>query len=156
MPLTLAFEPENMENPNVPDEWKPIVLIQPSAEEAGRIFAGINPFGKAVGVHLLPEEAARVRDHLSKLLLEPDKVAEAAPAAPNHIDRIAAELRSDEPRIDWSEKIAAAAQRATARTPEQTLTRASAKRTKAGRWFQFRLEFHIGRAQGIIARTNDT
>lgn len=147
MPLTLAFEPDNMDNPGIPDEFKPIVLVQPSMEEAGRIFAGINPFGKAVGVHLLPEEAKRVRDHLSKLLLEPDEVAAAYK-----------ERTLDVPEGESMEsRMARAIQRAREReaTPEEKLAGVTKKKAKK-RWFQFKLELKIGRMQGVFLRTDDS
>jgi hypothetical protein len=134
MPLTLAFEPENMSGRS---EWTPIVIVQPSAEEAGRIFAGINPVGQPIGCHLLPDEARMIRDHLSKLLLEPEEVAEAGSAA-------AAMQKAEEPPVDWSERVAQAGQRAKAVKPPKS------------RWFQFKLEFKIGPTQGLIARTDDT
>ena len=68
-PLTLEYEPV------VPDEEeakgvKPLIVAEPSFTYPGTIFVGVHPFGKRLGVHLLPGDAERLRNHLSKLLME--------------------------------------------------------------------------------------
>jgi len=142
MPLTLEFTPENLyQDEETAEILEGIVLVQPSRKEEGRIFIGVNPFGKNVGCHLLPEEARRVRDHLNILLLEPDAedVTEKADAA----------VEAHKARI-W--------------TPEQLLAykqRREAPRFIAGRRTlaklprpQFRLEFKWGAFEALLVRLN--
>jgi hypothetical protein len=33
---------------------------------------GVHPFGRRVGNHMLPDDVRKLRDHLSKLLMEPE------------------------------------------------------------------------------------
>ena len=68
-PLTLEYVPV------VPDEEeakgvKPLIVAEPSFSYPGTIFVGVHPFGKRLGCHLLPGDAERLRNHLSKLLME--------------------------------------------------------------------------------------
>lgn len=88
-PLTLEFAPEPLEDDN---ESKPIVVCEPSFQHDGRIFLGVHPFGRRVGNHMLPDDVRRLRDHLSKLLMEPE----------------------EEDGIDWQARIRQAAERVAA------------------------------------------
>lgn len=148
IPLTLAFKPDNLRDDDPNYDYEAIALVQPSMEEEGRIFVGINPFGKAVGVHMLPEDARRVRDHLSKLLLEP----EPEPDAESVEDRIKRALeRKEAPVVLRPHEHTL--------SPEQALIAAgatSAPRVAARRRLfpslQFHIEYRWGKLQGILAR----
>lgn len=144
MPLTLAFSPEKIGGKPEDDQLQPIVLVQPSAEEEGRIFIGVNPFGKAVGCHVLPEDAARIRDHLAKLLLEPSDAPydEDAPLPPEPDEGSFMERRGAD-----IAKAAAATQRF--RRPRR-LQRAREGVRRA--LPQFRLEFKWGSFEALLIR----
>lgn len=88
-PLTLEFAPTLVEGDEVS---KPVAVCEPSLEHNGRIFLGVHPLGRRLGLHLLPEEARHIRDHLSKLLLEP-------------------EAEAPQPPVNWQKRIAEAAER---------------------------------------------
>ena len=121
-PLTLEYSPEGLEG----DQTKPVVIVEPSFAHPGRIFVAIHPLGhvrnvKRAGVHLLPEDARRVMQHLAKLLMEsPPEIEEGASA------------------IDWQARI------------EQAARRVSKPRARVRLRPEFRLEFKIGRFAGII------
>jgi hypothetical protein len=154
IPLTLAFKPDDGKGDDSDYRqagYEAIAIVQPSMEEEGRIFVGINPFGKPVGVHMLPDEARRVRDHLSKLLLEPEAVEE-----------VARETRETPESLQ--SRIDRAVERAKAPTPEQTLASAQRapsrpRRARVPRVTrfprpQFRVEFKWGRFEAILARVD--
>lgn len=128
-PLTMEFTPEPaFEN----DPSLPIVAIEPSFQKDGRIFVAVHPFGKRVGLHLLPAEVTRIRNHLTKLLMEKPE-DEEPPATPHP---------------DWQDRIEAAAQRA----------RAAEKPPKKPRkplLGHFRLEWQIGRFVLVIGTSRD-
>lgn len=128
-PLTLEFAPERLEGDT---QAKPVAVIEPSFQHDGRIFIGIHPFGRRLGLHVLPDDARRIRDHLSKLLLEP------TPEVP-------AEDRAE--AVDWQQRIRDAAERAAA-------SKRPPRRPKRKR-LQFRLEFSIGSIQGVVGRMGD-
>jgi hypothetical protein len=154
IPLTLAFKPDDGKSDDSAYRqagYEAIAIVQPSMEEEGRIFVGINPVGKNMGVHMLPEDARRVRDHLSKLLLEPEAEPDAETALP----------LGGAPPLPESvqERIARAIERAKTSdepTPEQVLA-AGAKKVRIPRvplppGPQWRLEWRWGKLQGIFAR----
>lgn len=127
-PLTLEFAPE------IPDDETshsaPIVVCEPSFRHAGAIFLGAHPLGPThrLGVHLAPDEARRVRDHLNKLLMEPGE-----PRDPTYVE-------SGRPSM---------VTRAVERYRRRRLRRKGRKR------FVFRTEFQIGDIQGVIGRMRD-
>lgn len=125
-PLTMEFAPEPLEG----DEHSvPIVVMEPSFQHPGRIFVGVHPFGKRLGLHLLPSDAKKVRDHLSKLLLEPEAELPAeTPAPPSS--------------ADWQARIRAAAERAQ-------------KAKKKRRLGHFRFEAQIGRLVIVLGTQQD-
>ena len=126
-PLTLEYEPEGLDDDT---DAKPFIVIEPSFQHHGRIFIGIHPMGKRFGCHLLPEDAQRVRDHLSKLLMtEPPALPEGE-------------------AVDWKQRIEAAAQRAQTTKPKR---RRKLKRPKLA----FRFEFALGRFQGVVGTSNE-
>jgi hypothetical protein len=143
IPLTLAFTPDNIKDDDPEYPYSATAIVQPSMEQEGRIFVGVNPFGKPVGVHMLPEEARKIRDHLSLLLLEPPGETEGSPEED-------AAVESVESRIARAKARAAAGP-----TPEEIL--AAAQSAPAARWprfpsLLFRFEYRWGKFQGIISR----
>lgn len=137
MPLTLVFSPEPLADPEDADATETIVIVQPSAREEGRIFLGSNPFGKAVGCHLLPEDALRVRDHLNKLLLEPGDDAPLPPegAPGSFMQRRAADIA-----------------RAAAPAVEGRIIRPKRRKRLKLSAPQFRLEFKWGAFEALLVR----
>lgn len=149
LPLTLAFKPDNLKGDDPEYDFEAVAIVQPSMEEEGRIFVGVNPFGKAVGVHMLPEEARRVRDHLSKLLLEPEAVEEVARETTETQESVQA-------RIDRAvERAKERTGRAPTLTPEQILAHKARKPSRRFPRPQFRFEFRWGKLQGIFARLDE-
>lgn len=134
-PLSLEFSPASIEG--YEDDQRPgLVVAEPSFEVPGRVFIGANPFGKRMGLHLLPEEVRRLRDHLTKLLMEKPSEAPGEPSTP--IDQYI--RRDDAPPVDWQERIIAAARRVRQEKPK---------------WFLFKVEFQFGDIQGVIGRLRD-
>lgn len=125
-PLTLEFTPE------IPDDETshsdPLVVCEPSFRHSGAIFLGAHPLGPThrLGVHLAPEEARRVRDHLNKLLMEP-----TAPRDPTHVE-------SGRPPL-----------------LERLKQRRALRKARRRKRFLFRTEFQIGDIQGVIGRLRD-
>jgi hypothetical protein len=117
-PLTLEYFPETASED--PDEGQPVIIAEPSFKYDGRVFVGVQPLGRRIGCHLAPADAKKLRDHLSKLLLEP-----VPPEA-------------EEPHPDWQKRIEAAAQRAQKRQIRLRLP------------VKFRFEFELGSIQGVI------
>lgn len=143
MPLTLEFTPDWHTEDEIEGEiLDGIVLVQPSRGEEGRIFVGVNPFGKRVGCHLLPEEARRVRDHLNVLLLEPDAaVTETHEEATAKIEggaKPAAGAWTPEQLLAWKQKRDAAVPVRRLRLPRP----------------QFKIEFKWGSFEALIVRLN--
>lgn len=124
-PLTLEFHPEVKPLDEKGNEYTGIVVCEPSFDEPGAVFCGVNPLGGRLGCTLKPHEAARLRDHLAKLLMEPPQV--------------------DDEQVDWQARIQAAADRA----------QASLAKRKRGKWLVFRFEFQVGDIQGVIGRLRD-
>ena len=120
-PLTLEFVPEPLDDDK---ESRPIVVAEPSFQHDGRIFLGVHPFGRRVGNHMLPDDVRKLRDHLSKLLMEQP---EDAPAA------------AEGEHIDWQARIR---QAAAEKRPK--------RRRKRGPFF--RVEFEWGGIQGVLGR----
>jgi hypothetical protein len=120
-PLTLEFVPEPIEDDT---QSRPIVVAEPSFQHDGRIFLGVHPFGRRVGNHMLPDDVRRLRDHLSKLLMEP---VEEAPAAEGE-------------QIDWQERI------------RQAVARQQRPKRRRKRGPFFRVEFEWGGIQGVMGR----
>ncbi len=118
-PLTLEFHPEAIEGDEVSE---PIAIIEPSFQHDGRIFVGLHPFGKRVGLHLLPADAERVRNHLSKLLM----------------DRPEPEELPSEGGIDWEARLRESAQRV-------LVEERKAAKKREPLLGHFRLEWQIGR-----------
>lgn len=132
-PLTLEYSPEGLDND---DQSKPVIIVEPSFAHPGRIFVGIHPLGnlqrvKRAGVHLLPDDARRVMNHLAKLLME-----------------LPPEIEEDGTAIDWQARIEEAAQRA--RAPKPARVRAYARLRP-----EFRFEFKLGRLAGVIGTQSD-
>jgi len=128
-PLTLEYSPEGLEDDD--PQVLPVVVVEPSFAHPGRIFVGIHPLGrvrnvKRAGVHLLPEDARRVMNHLAKLLMESPEVPEGDEGS----------------KVDWQARIEQAAQRVREERPK--------KRVRVRRKPEFRLEFQIGRYAGVI------
>jgi hypothetical protein len=124
-PLTLEYAPDSPEE-ELEAGLRPVIVIEPSFKYAGMIYIGVHPFGKRLGCHILPADAERVRNHLSKLLMDAnDAPAEGDPET----------QRS----VDWSQRIEQAAERA--------VKRPTRRRRKP---FLFRFEFALGRVQGVI------
>lgn len=148
MPLTLEFTPENLyQDEETAEILEGIVLVQPSRKEEGRIFVGVNPFGKNVGCHLLPEEARRVRDHLNILLLEPsdEKIEEVS-------EDVAAAVEANKARIWTPEQLLAYKQRREApRAPRFIAGRRTLAKLPRP---QFRLEFKWGAFEALLVRLN--
>jgi hypothetical protein len=150
MPLTLAFTPEH-KSFNTPESWTGTVIVQPSAEEPGCIFTSIQPTGQPMGVHLSPDEARLVRDHLSKLLLEPEEPQEAE-SVQQRVERAVQRRKAQ----------ALAERGIDAATPEQKLARVvgnarvtPSRLTRLRRQIprpRFKLEFKWGALEAIIAR----
>lgn len=123
-PLTLEYHPEGLEgDPGT----APVIIVEPSFAHPGRIFVGIHPLGhvpdvKRAGVHLLPDDARRVMQHLAKLLMEdPPEI--------------------DEGTVNWQARIEDAVERTRGgriRLPKINLRP------------QFRLEFEVGRFAGVL------
>ena len=126
-PLSMEFVPEP------PEDHDPfgLVVAEPSFEVPGRIFVGSAPVDKRVGLHLIPEDARRLRDHISKLLWEAQEGTETPIDA--HLDR-----EAPVERVDWQKRIQAAVSRARKR-----------------KWFLFKVEFQFGDIQGVIGRLRD-
>lgn len=134
-PLTLEFEPDPLEG----DELSaPIAVVEPSFQHPGRIFVGVHPYGKRLGLHLLPSDAKKVRDHLSKLLLDP----EGETGLPADYEPPAAES----PSTDWHARIKAAAERAVETKREVQ---------KARKLGHFRFEAKYGRFVIVVGTSND-
>lgn len=131
-PLTLEFQPDNIDDGTEGmEDFTPIVICEPSFQASGRIFVGVNPVGKRLGVHLLPDDARRVRDHLSKLLMEPTPEAAPEPGAETPEERIARAFTRHQTRTD-----------------DPPVRRKRRKRAPFKR--EFRIEFQIGRVQGVL------
>ena len=131
-PLTLEYAPD------APEEEQsqgvlPVIVVEPSFRYPGTIFMGIHPFGKRLGCHLLPADAERVRNHLSKLLMDPGAPVEAGDP-------------EQQGGVDWSKRIEQAAVRqiAAKRQAEKP------KKRRRRRPLQFRLEFSLGKVQGVV------
>jgi hypothetical protein len=149
MPLTLAFAPEQIDDEESP--LSPLVLIQPSMEEEGRIFIGVNPFGKAVGCHVLPDEARRIRDHLSKLLLDSPEDAS---------ERVQAAVEAQKAKVWTRDELEAYRERrrlaAVEPTPQPSKKRRHGRKIKLTiPGLHFRIEFRFGKLQGIVARVHE-
>jgi hypothetical protein len=134
-PLTLEYSPE------APDEESaegsaPVIIVEPSFRHPGTIFIGIHPFGKRLGVHLMPADAERVRNHLSKLLMEEGPTPEESAGE----------------GVDWTERIEQAAKRQIA---EKRAEKTKKKRRRRRKPLQFRLEFSVGKVQGIIGTPHE-
>lgn len=141
-PLTLEFQPDNVTGEDTPEDFTPIVVCEPSFSDPGRIYLGVNPVGHRLGVHLLPEEARRIRDHLTKLLMEqPGGAEEDDPTEGLRLVR--PDYKPKRPESIQS-RLERAVDRAKAAKPEAKITK--------GKRFQFRLEFRIGSVQGVIGR----
>ena len=130
-PLTLEYTPD------APEEERnngvlPVVVCEPSFRYPGTIFLGVHPFGKRLGCHLLPADAERLRNHLSKLLMDPGPPIEGDPES--------------QEGIDWGERIEQAAR---TRRPSPTVKKKRRKR------LQFRLEFALGRVKGVVGTPAD-
>jgi hypothetical protein len=125
-PLTLEFTPDNLDDPTAPEGAVPIVVCEPSFQAGGRIFLGVNPVGARLGVHMLPAEVAKLRDHLNKLLMEPP---------------------GDAPSPGTGEPIQSRIDRAVERIKNE--------RAKRPGRFQFRFEFRAGKIQGVVGRFDD-
>ena len=123
-PLTLEFAPET---PDSDPSARPIIVVEPSFTYPGTIFVGAHPLGKEnrLGVHLLPADAEAVRNHLSKLLTDP----EDDPETPKE-------------DIDWVSRIDAA------------VRRRIAKERRRKPLLNFRVEFQVGRIQGVFGTTH--
>lgn len=150
MPMTLHFVPDNIAIPELGDDIKPVVVVQPSAVD-GRIFMGVNPYGEVVGVHLLAEDAARIRDHLNLLLWDkPDdeEAEEGAETVQSRINRAVDRLQE--------EKAKEAAKPLPIRLIKKAIVGVNSRRLehmlRHGRFFKFKLEFVVGGIQGVIAR----
>lgn len=142
-PLTLEFAPEPLDG----DEHSvPIAIAEPSFQHSGRIFIGVHPFGKRLGLHLLPADARRLRDHLSKLLLEPEGAtglpADYEPPAQLTAQSPLDDTPTEERSTDWQARIAAAAERTIAKKRERKLG-------------HFRFEAQVGRFVIVIGSIND-
>jgi hypothetical protein len=124
-PLTLEFVSEAADPFPGHEDTVPegLVVVEPSLYDEGRIFLSAAPqaFGRK-GVHMLPDEARAVRDHLSKLLLEPVEEQSPQPAP-----------ESVQSRIDRA---------------VERLKREQSRRPK----LQFRLEFKLGSFEGVLGR----
>ena len=146
MPLTLHFEPEPINDGRPEMPFKPIVVVQPSRDEEGRIFIGVNPFGKNVGCHLLPDEARRIRDHLNKLLLEDEvDISDAVSVAVEEGKKTTPETAwTPEQLLEWKRKRDQGASKRPRRAP--------LARFKRPQGPQFRLEFKWGKLEAIVAR----
>ena len=140
IPLTLTFTPEDsILDETTGESLEGIVIAQPSRKEEGMLYLGVNPFGKTVGCHLLPEEARRLRDHLNILLLEPSD-------ATADLDAAVAEAKAAQPSESaW--------------TPEQLLAYKQRRETPSRHIKlpkipkpQFRLEFKWGSFEALIVR----
>jgi hypothetical protein len=136
-PLTLEFIPETADlvaaDGSTAKSTEGLVVVEPSMQVSGRIFLCASPTSeKRYGVHLPPEEARAVRDHLSKLLLEPETPQERpqSPAMPGQAESI-------QSRID------------------RAVQRLQAEKAKRNKGAEFRLEFRIGKLQGVIGRLRD-
>lgn len=130
-PLTLEFSPAKA-NFLMPDGSEAQtgdgrVVVEPSLEVPGRIFMVVSPGNSRLGLHLLPNDARVIRDHLSKLLIDPETPVEApvTPAEPEVKESI-------QSRID------------------RAVERLKAERKRP--LIQFRLEFRLGSIEGVIGR----
>jgi hypothetical protein len=151
MPMTLYFEPENIDVPELGPDAKSVVIIQPSAVD-GRIFMGINPFGKVVGVHVLAEDAARIRDHLNLMLWDqPEGTDEGAEEVASRINRAVERLQADKE----SEASKPLPIRMVRKAIKEFDSRRLERMLRRGRFFKFKIEFVFGRIQGVIARTDN-
>lgn len=155
IPLTLAFKPDDGkgDDPSYRDAgYEGIAIVQPSMEQEGRIFMGVNPFGKPVGVHMLPEDAQRVRDHLSMLLLEPEPESESDDAPESLQSRIDRAVARTKAQTTSSPEEALQALQDTAATLRRRQEKP--KRRLNFPKPQFRFEFKFGRFEALIVRVD--
>jgi hypothetical protein len=100
-PLTLEFVSEAADPFPGHEDTVPegLVVVEPSLYDEGRIFLSAAPqaFGRK-GVHMLPDEARAVRDHLSKLLLEPVEQETPTESVQSRIDRAVERLKREQSR----------------------------------------------------------
>jgi hypothetical protein len=154
IPLTLAFKPDDGKGDDPEYRaagYEGICIAQPSMEEEGRIFVGVNPYGKPVGVHMLPEDAQRLRDHLSKLLLEPDALPVDEGAGATGEEWTPEELLAYRAR----QEVPARAQRPRDRVTGVTHTRKLPRPSLRKLLPQFRIEFKLGRFEALIVRLDN-
>jgi hypothetical protein len=144
IPLTLAFKPDDGKGDDPEYRaagYEGIAIVQPSMEEEGRIFMGVNPFGKPVGVHMLPEDAERIRDHLSLLLLDKPDEEESPESLQSRIDRAVERVKASQPaptsELRQSDRVTGVTRR---------------RRRRSFPKPQFRVEFKWGAFEAILAR----
>lgn len=133
-PLTLEYSPEGLEDD---PHTHPVIIAEPSFAHSGRIFVGVHPLGhvpnvRRAGVHLLPDDARRLMNHLAKLLME-EPSEEGEPLGGG---------------VDWQKRIEQAAARVREERPPAKKRRR--RRVRAHLRPEFRFEFQVGRYAGVI------
>lgn len=136
-----------------------MVLAEPSVQSPGHVYLVSNPYGSPEpGVHMDADEVRKLRDHLTKLLME-QPIDDAAFVAEEKVtlspeQQLLIEPPKDLPPVD-AEKLQAALQarlRARGEHGSVSLNVIEGRRKRRRlRLPQFRVEFKWGKLEGITA-----